>query len=163
INPCGSDVQCNEVKHIDVSASFFLSIEFQQTGYLVERFYKVAYGDATGNSTFGNPHTLAVPVVRGNGVLTDNQRNGRGGGGVVVLAPGWEQVLESNKMAYAQEFVQTIRFTTALPTTMTPAQFVDRLNLNSGGVLSLSERDQAIALFNGAANTGNLTSRALVA
>ena len=40
ITSCGSDVQCNEVRRIDVSASFFLSIEFQQTGYLVERFYK---------------------------------------------------------------------------------------------------------------------------
>src|SRR5262249_23595653 len=35
INVCGADVQCIEVKRIDVSASFFLSIEFQQTGYLV--------------------------------------------------------------------------------------------------------------------------------
>lgn len=28
--------------------AFFLSIEFQQTGYLVERLYKVAYGSALG-------------------------------------------------------------------------------------------------------------------
>ncbi|PYS56238.1 MAG: hypothetical protein DMF76_25300, partial [Acidobacteria bacterium] len=42
---CGSDQQCVEVKRINVSAAFFLSIEFQETGYLVERMYKVAYGD----------------------------------------------------------------------------------------------------------------------
>nr|MBA2524494.1 DUF4214 domain-containing protein [Pyrinomonadaceae bacterium] len=34
INVCGADVQCVEVKRINVSAAFFLSIEFQQTGYL---------------------------------------------------------------------------------------------------------------------------------
>jgi hypothetical protein len=157
ITSCGSDVQCNEVRRIDVSASFFLSIEFQQSGYLVERFYKVAYGDATGNSTFVNPHPLAVPIVRFNEFLTDTQRIGRG---VIVLAPGWEQVLENNKQAYALEFVQTTRFTTALPTSMTPAQFVDRLNQNTGGVLSLSERQTVIDLFGGAGNTTNVTARA---
>jgi hypothetical protein len=159
INSCGSDAQCKEVRRIDVSASFFLSIEFQNNGYLVERFYKVAYGDATGNSTFGNPHTLAAPIVRANEFLTDAQRIGRG---VVVLAPGWEQLLDSNKQAYALEFVQTARFTAAnaFPTTMTPAAFVDKLNLNAGNVLSASERTTAINLFSGAADSSNTTARA---
>jgi hypothetical protein len=79
---------------------------------------------------------------------------------VVVLQPGWEQVLENNKQAYAQEFVGTARFTSALPTTLTPDQFVDRLNQNAGGVLTLSERAAVISLFGGAANTSNLTLRA---
>ena len=50
---------------IDVSASFFLSIEFQQTGYLVvSASYKVAYGDADRISTLPANHQLAVPIVR---------------------------------------------------------------------------------------------------
>jgi len=150
-------VQCNEVRRIDVSASFFLSIEFQQTGYLVERFYKVGYADATGNSTFGSTHTLAVPIVRFDEFMKDTQRIGQG---VIVLAPGWEQALENNKQAYALEFVQTTRFGTALPTSMTPSQFVTRLNQNAGGPLSLSEQQTAINLFGGAGNTANLTARA---
>jgi Calx-beta domain-containing protein/Big-like domain-containing protein len=157
ITSCGSDVPCNEVRSIDVSASFFLSIEFQQSGYLVERFYKVGYGDATGTSNFQFNHQLPVPIVRFNEFLKDTQRIGQG---VIVLAPGWEQALESNKQAYALEFVQTSRFTTALPTTLTPDQFVDRLNQNAGDVLSLSERTTAINLFGGAANTSNVTARA---
>jgi hypothetical protein len=159
ITSCGSDPGCNEVRRIDVSASFFLSIEFQQTGYLVERFYKVAFGDGTGTSTFGGQHQLPVPIVRANEFLTDTQRIGRG---VVVLAPGWEQLLESNKQAYALEFVQTARFTAAnaFPTTMTPIQFVDKLNQNAGNVLSASERTTAINLFGGAADTSNTTARA---
>ncbi len=41
---------CNaDERRINVSAAFFLSIEFQETGYLVERLYKSAYGDATGH------------------------------------------------------------------------------------------------------------------
>ena len=157
IESCGSDMQCREVKRIDTSASFFLSHEFQQTGYLVERFYKVGYGDATGTSTFGGQHQLAVPMVRMNEFLTDTQRIGRD---VVVLATGWEQQLANNKQAYAQEFVQTTRFAGAFPTTMTPAQFVEKLNSNSGNVLSASERTAAINLFGGAANSSNVTARA---
>src|SRR5947208_10597079 len=51
------------------------------------------------------------------------------------------------------------RFTTELPTTLTPAQFVDNLNLNAGNVLSSAERTTAINLFAGAASTSNLTAR----
>src|SRR5205823_11765800 len=45
IESCGSDAKCREVKRIDTSAAFFLSIEFQQTGYLVYRMYDAAYGN----------------------------------------------------------------------------------------------------------------------
>ncbi|HEX3085249.1 MAG TPA: FG-GAP-like repeat-containing protein, partial [Pyrinomonadaceae bacterium] len=157
ITSCGSDAACTEVKRINVSAAFFLSIEFQQTGYLVERFYKVAYGEGTGTSTLGGSHPLAVPAVRFNEFLTDTQRIGRG---VVVLQPGWEQALENNKQAYAGEFVATSRFVAAFPTMMIPADFVDKLNRNAGNVLSPSERTTAINLFSGAADTSNTTSRA---
>src|SRR5215831_13324423 len=78
IASCGSDQGCVTTKRVDTSAAFFLSIEFAQTGYLVERFYKVAYGDAIGNSTIGGPHQLAVPVIRFNEFLQDTQRIGRG-------------------------------------------------------------------------------------
>jgi Tol biopolymer transport system component len=141
IASCGSDQQCIELKRINVSAAFYLSIEFQGTGYLVERLYKAAYGDATGNSTFPSAHTLPVPIVRFSEFLNDTQQIGRG---VVVGQTGWEQALENNKQSYSAEFVQRARFTTALPLTMTPAQFVDRVNLNAGNPLSQSERDQMV-------------------
>jgi hypothetical protein len=156
ITSCGANAQCIEVARINVSASFFLSIEFQQTGYLVERMYKSAYGDATGTSTFPSTHQLAVPIVRFDEFLRDTQRIGRG---VIVLAPDWEQLLESNKQAYSSEFVQTTRFVTAFPTMMTPTQFVDQLNTRAGNVLSATERTAIIDLFGGAANTTNTTAR----
>ncbi len=43
---------------------------------------------------------------------------------------------------------------------MTPAQFVDRLNTDSGNVLSSTDRATAIGLFGGAIDTSNLTARA---
>lgn len=158
ITSCGSDVGCTQLKRVNVSAAFFLSIEFQQTGYLVERMYKVAYGNATGTSMLGGTsHQLAVPAVRYAEFLKDTQRIGQG---VVVLAPGWEQALENNKQAYALEFVATTRFINHYATTLTPAQFVDLLNQNAGNVLSASERANAISFFGGAGNTINLTARA---
>ncbi|HEV2859616.1 MAG TPA: S8 family serine peptidase [Pyrinomonadaceae bacterium] len=141
------------VCRINVSAGFFLSIEFTETGYLVERTYKSAYGDATGTSTLGGtPHTLTVPVVRFEEFLPDTQRIGQG---VVVLAEGWEAKLESNKVAFFQEFVQRARFLAAFPTTMTPTQFVDQLNARAGGPLDATERQN---LINELTNGGNSTA-----
>src|SRR4029078_1384002 len=39
IESCGANAACREVKRIDTSASFFLSTEFQQTGFLAYRTY----------------------------------------------------------------------------------------------------------------------------
>jgi Calx-beta domain-containing protein/Big-like domain-containing protein/uncharacterized protein DUF4214 len=157
ITSCGNDVQCNEVRRIDVSASFFLSIEFQQTGYFVERFYKTSYGDASGTSNFQFNHQLPVPVVRFSEFLKDTQRIGQG---VIVLQPGWEQALENNKQAYALEFVQTSRFTTAFPTSMIPGQLVDALFANTGVTPSALDRTAAINEFGAATTTSDTAARA---
>jgi hypothetical protein len=141
ITSCGNDVGCIEVKRINVSASFFLSIEFQETGYLVERTYKAALGDADGTSTQNGAHPLKVPAVRLSEFLHDTQEIGQG---VVVLQGNWQQQLENNKQAFLAEFVQRSRFTAAFPTSMTMAEFVDKLNVNAGNPLSPSERDQLV-------------------
>lgn len=142
ITSCGADQGCIDAKRINVSAAFFLSTEFQQTGYLVERIYKAAYGDANGMSKLGGLHSLAVPIVRLNEFLADTQEIGLG---VIVNQTGWETVLENNKQAYTAEFVLRSRFTTAFPSSLTAAQFVDMLNTNAGNPLSQSERDQLVS------------------
>jgi hypothetical protein len=152
INGCGADEQCKEVKRINVSAAFFVSIEFQETGYLVYRTYKAAYGDTTSPNVAGT-----VPVIRLNEFLPDTQRIGQG---VIVGAPNWEQTLDANKNAYALEFVLRQRFLTAFPLSMTAAQYVDKLNLNAGGVLTTAERDALIAQLS--SNPNVATSRAAV-
>jgi hypothetical protein len=136
INSCGADQTCIQNKRVNVSAAFFLSIEFQQTGYLVERMYKTAYGDFAGSSTFGGTHTLNVPIVRFNEFLPDTQLIGQG---VVVGQGNWQQQMEDNKNAFATTFVGRSRFMTAYPSTMLPATFVSMLNNNAGSPLSPAE------------------------
>ena len=157
ITSCGADQACLQLKRINVSAAYFLSIEFQQTGYLVERIYKAAYGDANGSSTFGGAHQVAVPVVRYSEFMPDTQRIGQG---VVVGQTGWEQALENNKQNFTAKFVQRSRFLSALPTSMTPAQFVDKLFMNAGVTPSVSDRQAAINEFGSATTTADVAARA---
>src|SRR5207244_11587297 len=77
INNCTPKPSCTDLQRINTSAAFFISIEFQNTGYLVERIYKVAFGSASGNSTAGGAHTLQVPIVRLSEFLPDTQKTGQ--------------------------------------------------------------------------------------
>jgi hypothetical protein len=158
ITQCGSNAQCTEIKRINVSAAFYLSIEFRDTGYLVERIYRAAYGNGTGTSTLGGTHQFSVPVIRFEEFLPDTQEIGRG---VVVGQTGWEQVLENNKQAFLNAFVQRARFTGAFPAGMTPAQYVDALNANAGGALSPAERNQLVTDLTGGAKTRAQVLRAV--
>jgi hypothetical protein len=157
ITSCASDASCIDAKRVNVSAAYFLSIEFQQTGYLVERLYKVAYGDAAGASTFGSSHTLPVPIVRLNEFLPDTQQISQG---VVVGQTGWEQAVENNKVAFTTEFVQRARFTSAFPTSMTPEAFVTKLYANAGLSAIGPTFVAVITEFHGAANTIDVAARA---
>jgi uncharacterized delta-60 repeat protein/CSLREA domain-containing protein len=157
IEQCGGDPACREIKRINISAAFFLSIEFQQTGYLVERMYKAAYGDATGASTLGGAHQLAVPAVRLHEFLPDTQRLGRD---VVVGRPNWEDLLEANKRDFALEFVGRARFASAFPSTMTAEEFVNRIDQNTGGVLTAADRAALVATLG--ASPGDAAKRAQV-
>lgn len=157
IGACSSNSACSDPKRVSTSASFFLSIEFEQTGYLIERMYKAAYGDAKGASTWNGAHQMDVPIVRFNEFLEDAHKISEG---VVVLQTGWEQKLESNKQAFANEFVQRANFVSAFPTSMSPEQFVEKLNANAGNVLPADECATAVASFGGASDTSNLMARA---
>ena len=131
IESCGHLVACTEVKRVDTSAAFFFAIEFQETGVLVYRTHKAAFGDLP---------NLPVPLRRADFVadqalIAQNVQVGIG---------NWPEPLEANKVAYFNAFVARAAFTTAFPTTMTPAQFVDKLNQNAEGALSQAERDQLV-------------------
>jgi hypothetical protein len=139
IEECGTDAQCREVRRLNVSAAFFLSIEFQETGYLTYRFYKTAYGDTGSQNVPGT-----VPIIRLREFLPDAQKVGHD---VQVGIGDWMQKLELNKQAYALEFVQQARFLFTYPTTMTAEQFVTKLEQNVGGAISLGERADLIAIL----------------
>lgn len=152
IDLCGADAACREVKQINVSAAFFLSIEFQETGYFVCRSYKTAYGDYVW-STLVAP----APIIRFREFLPDTQRIGSG---VQVGVGNWQQQLETNKDAYVLSFVQRARFITAFPLTMTADEFVTKLDQNAGHVVSAAEKSQLVSLLG--ATPGDAAKRALV-
>mgnify|MGYP003693919311 CR=1 FL=1 len=52
ITSCGSDAQCIEARRSDVSASFFLSIEFQETAYLLYLMQKESFATMPKYATF---------------------------------------------------------------------------------------------------------------
>jgi hypothetical protein len=153
INSCGMDAACVDVKRVNVSAAFFVSIEFQQTGYLVERIYKAAYGDADG---MNSGQAIKVPTVRLSEFLPDTQQIGQN---VVVGQTGWQSVLEANKQAFTLAFVQRSRFVTAFPATTTPAQFVEQLFANAGVVPTVADRTAAINEFGAATTSADLGAR----
>ncbi len=144
---CGADQQCIEAKRVNVSAAFFLSIEFQQTGYLVYRIYKASYGNLPG---------MPVPI-RLSEFLPDAQQIGQS---VIVGQAGWETVLENNKQSFVNQFVQRSRFASAYPTSLSPAQFVDALFANARVVPSTSDRAAAINEFGAASTTADVAARA---
>ena len=129
----GTDAGCRQVKRVDTSAAFFLSIEFQETGYLAYKTYGAAFGTRRAGG--------AVPLTLRE-FLRDAQTIGAGG---VVNQCDWQARLEANKQAYFEEFVSRPSFVAQYPAAMTAAQFVDSLNANAGGALTQAERDGLVA------------------
>jgi YVTN family beta-propeller protein len=141
INSCGNNPQCVEVKRINVSGAFYLSIEFQQTGSIVYRSTMASFGT----------------LPRFNQFFIYSSRIGRN---VVVNQTGWEALLEVNKQAFYKGWVQQPDFLNAFPIGMPADQFVDKLDLNAGHVLSATERANLINDLNSAPS--DLTKRASV-
>jgi len=147
ITSCGSDAACIEAKRINVSAAFFLSIEFQETGYLVYRMYETAFGNLTG---------APVPV-RINEFMKDTKQVGQD---VQVGIGNWSVQLEANKQQYALAFVQRPEFLSAYPNTLTATDVVTRLDSNAGNVLSTTEKSELVAMLG--STPADATKRAAV-
>jgi Calx-beta domain/Metallo-peptidase family M12 len=133
------------VCRINVSAAFFLSIEFQETGFYAIRVQRVAFGrrssDASTRMTYRE--------------LIRDQR--QVGAGVVVGQAGYEQLLDANKQAYALRVVSTSNFAGRFPQT-TIDSYVDALFSSAGVAPTPTERQNAINAFNNAG--GGLNGRA---
>ncbi len=136
IESCGANAACRELKRIDTSAAFFLSIEFQQTGFLAYRTFAAAYGPTRVGST--------VPLTYQE-FVTDTQQLGSG---VIIGNAGAEAQLEANKVAYFNQFVTRPEFVTKYPAALTNAQYVDNL-LASAGLSPSQVRLFVVNLTNG--------------
>lgn len=92
ITSCGADQQCIELRRVNVSAAFFLSIEFQRTGMLAYLTEKAAFGGLPRYQQFmRDVQALQRDYVHG--------------------APGADAQLEINKQAFFDEFVTLPAFT----------------------------------------------------
>lgn len=144
---------CREIRRINVSAAFFLSIEFQQTGYVVYKTYQ---------ASFDSHEFLKLPDF-----LPDTQEIGRG---VVIGQPGAEAQLEANKVTFFNDFVERATFLApaAYPTTLTAAQFVDKLNANTydpnnpgAGSLTTDQRDALVTQLSASPASPTLRAQVL--
>jgi hypothetical protein len=132
IDACGADAACVQFKRVNTSAAFFLSIEFQRTGYFVYRLNKAAYGDLPGKP---------VPV-RYEEFMPDTQAVSEG---IVVGAVGWEQHLEHNRDAFVADFIGRDKFRARYPAG-TPLNFHE-LAANAGVTLSGEDLERLNDVF----------------
>jgi len=146
IAACGSDAACIDRARASVSQAFFLSIEFQNTGYLVFRFYKASFTDTT-------QRPRGMPRYRE--FLRDTQEIGRG---VRVGIGDWQAQLEANKQEFARRWVQRPEFLAEFPENMSFDDFVAKLAANSGVTLTPAEIN---ILFEGFSNTVEGRARTL--
>jgi choice-of-anchor B domain-containing protein len=139
IEKCMGDAQCREVKRINVSAAFFQSIEFQESGFYAVRVQRVAFGrrsnDPATRMTFDE--------------LTADQHTI--GQGVVVGQAGYEQVLNNNKNAYASQVAGSSAFNARFPQT-DATSYVGALYASAGFPPTLAERQAAVDAYNAAPN-----------
>jgi CSLREA domain-containing protein len=142
ISSCGTDAGCIDVKRTNVSQAFFLSIEFQRTGYEVIRVYRASFTDSA-------EHPRGLPRYRE--FLRDTQEIQRG---VVIGQPGADAQLEANRQDFARRWVQSAGFVALFPETMTAQQFVDQLFANSQVTPTQAERDAAVAAFGAGGTDG---------
>ncbi len=133
INQCGADARCVDAKRVNVSAAYFLSIEFKETGFLVYRLYRASFGRTVLLRDF----------------LGDTQEVGKG---VIVGELGWQDRLAANKSAFFAEWVRRPDFK-ARYDSMTNAQFVDSIYASMGVVAQASERDSLVSSLQAGAAT----------
>ena len=151
ITPCGTDAACLDRKRTDVSQAFFLSIEFQTTGYYIFRIYKGSFTD-----TPARPR--GMPRYRE--FLRDQQEVGRN---VIVGAAGWEEQLRANQLDFARRWVQRPDFLAEFPLSMSGDAFVNKLAANLGvAPLSPSEFNIAIESYTQTVEGRALTLRNVV-
>ena len=130
ITACGADAACVDSARANVSAAFYLSIEFQQTGYLVYLMQKESYGTMPKYSTY----------------MRDLQEVSRG---VVVNTPGWEFLLATNQQQLAENWVNRPEFKAKFDN-MSNTDFINALYASAGVAPPQTESDALVARLDNA-------------
>jgi Calx-beta domain-containing protein/uncharacterized protein DUF4214 len=138
ITSCGNDLKCIEARRTDVSASFFLSIEYQQTAYLLYLMQKESYATLPQYGPF----------------MRDLQEISRG---VIVTSSGWQQKLSHNQQGFADNWVGRPEFRATYDALSNDA-YVNALYQNASISPPQAERDKLVA----ALNMGNMNRSAVL-
>jgi hypothetical protein len=136
INAC---VGCTEAARINVSAAYFLSIEFKETGYFLYRLYTASYGRAPLLGEF----------------TSERQELARG---VIVGETGWSQQLETNKGTFLHQWVQRAGFKSRFDG-LSNSRFVDSLISNTTAVVAAQDRDSLVSALDGGATRESVLRR----
>jgi len=145
ITACGADLSCIAQKRVETSASFFLSIEFQETGGYALRLQRTAFGRQS-----NDPFTR-YPYLQ---FMRDSRTIGQG---VVIGQAGADALLEQNKQTYAEQTVLSSEFTLRFP--LAPAAaYVDALFASAGVIPTTAERNAAINAFGAGGTTGRVAA-----
>jgi hypothetical protein len=137
INQCNGDAACIRARRISVAAAFFIEQEFQQTGFLVYRFYKASFESAPTYAQY----------------VTDR----------AILAGGED--IDQDKILFAEDFVQRADFVARYPLSQSAGAYVDTLirMVSLGSQVDLSpHRAELINEYNGGANQVESRMRALL-
>jgi len=113
ITSCGGNGACVDGQRVNSSGAFFLSIEFNGTGYFVYRLHKGSFGDLPRYSTF-MPDTRQV------------------GNGVIVGQGDWQGTLAANQTAFAEAWVNRPAFLAQYPTTLSANAYVSNIIATAG-------------------------------
>ena len=150
VGECGVDPTCVEVRRVNVSAAFFLSIEFQETGFYLLRAQRAAFGRRSADST-----RLSFASF-----LPDARALGEG---VVVGQGDWRARLDLNKQAYAERVVAGAEFNARFPASQTGPEFVSALYASAGVQPSQAETDEAVVAFGSGGTAGRAAALRKVA
>ena len=123
---CAADAGCLERKRINVSAAYFQSIEFQQTGGLVDGLYRASFGRRPLYSEF-IPETALVANA------------------IVVGESDWAARMEANKQAFVEAWTQRAAFRASYDA-LSNREFVDALISHASGFNG--DRDSLVAGLN---------------
>jgi hypothetical protein len=125
---CGEDHACSERKAINVSAAYFLSMEFQETGGVVDRLYKASFGRSP----------LFAEFMPARAEIAD---------GIVVGRQGWDLQLAANKKSFVDSWVNRNDFHQAFDQ-LSNDDYVDALLSHAGVNVAAADRTALIADLN---------------
>jgi hypothetical protein len=135
LGKCGTDAACLNSRRVAVSAAFFISLEFTETGGFVYRLYRGGLGRTPSYAEFMPDRRQVVGGTN----------------------------LDQSKVAFADAFVQRPAFVQAYQNATTAETFVDALTAtmkNSTGVDIAGQRTSLISLYGTGANQAQ--SRSIV-